>query len=194
MAKHIDFEPSASNSRLPQVYEGQRIGELCIGADMDEVYSVMKNSGSPSTYEKEHEIFTNYGYIPNEHCQFVLGFDEVWQYSEHNAPDYPVFKIYFKDGLARYIILSSYGTDAYDYDRCKKIKTQRGLAFGDSIEKMEQLYGDKYLKYNFGSYDGDFIYPEFGISFVFEHNEIRNIYLFPANNLEVIEKLKAAYK
>ncbi|MFN0202991.1 MAG: hypothetical protein ACKVTZ_15815 [Bacteroidia bacterium] len=193
MNDNPDNQPSAGFSSLPQVHDGLRIGELSVGADMDEIFHVMAGRGKTSTYQEEYDIFNNFGYVPEKHSQFILGFEEVWHYDEKSSADYPVFKIYFREGLARYVALSSYGTGVYDYDRCRRIKTSRGLAFGDSIEKMEQLYGEDHLKYKFGTYDGDFIYPELGISFVFENNELRNIYLFPAKNIEVIQKLKNAH-
>jgi len=178
---------------IPTINAGRSIGNLYIGLDKKRVLSVMGSKGLERDFEEEREIFANFGYKPEAHAQFIIGFDSVWQYQESDEINLPIFKIYFKQDKIVYIIISSYGSKFFDYERCKRIITEKGLGFGDKIEKMQTLYGTEFVRHQFGQYDGDFIYGEEGISFVFDAGELRVIYLFESDNPETISKFKENY-
>lgn len=182
-----------NSTTIPSINAGRNIGNLYIGLDKKRAISVMGVMGIERNFEEEHRIFSDFGYSPNEHSQFIIGFDSVWQYNEKDAISLPIFKIYFKEDKIVYIIISSYGSQFFDYERCKRIITEKGLGFGDNIEKMKKLYDSTFLRHKFGEYDGDFIYEEEGISFVFERDELRVMYLFAADNQDIITKFREAY-
>jgi hypothetical protein len=179
---------------IPTITAGRSIGNLYIGLDKKHALSIMGSKGIERDFEEERTIFANFGYVPEEHAQFVIGFDSLWQYQESDAINLPIFKIYFKAEKIVYMIISSYGSQFFDYERCKRIITERGLGFGDDIEKMKRVYGEEFLRHNFGQYDGDFLYEEEGISFVFDAGELRVIYLFESDNQEIITNFRETYK
>lgn len=186
------MRPNATS--IPTINAGRCIGDLYIGLDKKRALSVMGSEGRERSFDEEFSIVADFGYKPEEHAQFIIGFDSLWEYKESDSIHLPIFKIFFKEDKIVYIIISSYGSQLFDYERCKRIITERGLAFGDSIEKMKKLYGEEFLRYNFGQYDGDFIYEEEGISFVFQNGELRVTYLFEADKQEIMAKFREAYK
>ena len=107
-------EPKSSSSRPPMIMSGIGIGKLKIGDSPETVLATMKASGSISDYATEHKVFNDFNYVPEHYLQFLLGFDSVMVFHEDDGPTYPVFKIYFKNNAAVFIIVSSYGTDVFD--------------------------------------------------------------------------------
>lgn len=188
-------EPKASTLLPPVIVSGKGIGELRIGDSPERVAEVMRCPGTLSDYETEYKIFNDFGYVPEHYLQFLLGFDTLFVFHEDDNPAYPVFKVYFKENAVVFIIISSYGTDAYEFNYCRQIETERGVSFGDSEEDITDRYGTEDVKHIYGNYDGDFIYFTLGISFICDEGQLRVIRVFkPLSDNAEIEKLKAHYK
>lgn len=183
--------PNATSFPIPQIYGGKGMGNLKIGDSLERVQNILQTRGRTSTYEEEYKVFSDFGYVPEEYLQFIVGFDTVFILLEEDNPTYPVFKVYFKEDKATFIIASAYGSEVYSPQHCRQIYTDKGLAFLDSIEMMTEKYGKKYATHQYGNYDGDFIYPHEGLSFIFEEKELKVIRIFaPMSAAKAKETLK----
>lgn len=176
----------------PSIIAGQSIGLLKLGADKDALIRIMGVEGLVSSYENEHKVFADYGYVPEDYMQFQLGFDAVHIFNEPDHPKYPIFKAYLKVGVVSFMIITSYGTDVFDFTKCALIKTENDIAFGDNAADLSLAYGETPVKHHYGEYI-EHIYPTHGISFLLENDQIRVIRLFPPQPQARIEPLTQLY-
>lgn len=186
-------EPKASSPILFRIEAGKSIGNICLGDTLEKIAPHIKAVGISSDYQAEYEVFDNFGYKPLEYLQFHIGFDRVQIFDEADNPAYPIFKLYFKNEVLVFMIITSYGSDIFNLDACRRMFTERNIAFGASISEMVMAYGSNYAKHVYGSYDGDFIYPEFGISFISDEGKVRVIRLFQPMNVAECEAVRAKY-
>lgn len=191
----MSIEPKASTLIPPVIISGVGIGDVKIGDSPEKVVAAMKSPGVLSDYETEYKIFNDYGYVPEHYLQFLLEFDKLLIFQEDDNPAYPVFKVYFKDNAAVFMIISSYGTDVFDYNYCRQIETEKGISFGDSEEDIFERYGKEDINHIYGNYDGDYIYLKLGVSFIFDEKKLRVIRVFKQlSDSKKISKLKTHYK
>lgn len=186
-------EPKATSGVLFRIQAGKNIGDICLGDSLDKITPFMKTAGTRTEYQAEFDVFDNFGYKPLEYLQFNIGFDFVQVFDEADHPAYPIFKLYFKNEALVFMIITSYGTDIFNMDACRRIFTEKDIAFGSSILELCQAYGDNYVKHVYGSYDGDFIYPELGISFIADEGQVRVIRLFEPMDEAASQAIRIKY-
>ncbi len=178
-------QPKATSSIIFNIQAGKSIGDICLGDSLHKISPYIQAEGTPSDYQKEYEVFENYGYKPLDYLQFHIGFDYVQVFDEADKPAYPIFKLYFKNEALVFMIITSYGSDIFNLAACQRMFTEKNIAFGSSIADFTRVYGDNYAQHVYGTYNGDFIYPEQGISFIADEGVVRVIRLFqPMNGAE----------
>ena len=186
-------QPKASSPVLFRMEAGKNIGDIYLGDSLAKIAPQIQATGNRSDYQTEFEVFENFGYKPLEYLQFHIGFDHVQIFDEADNPSYPIFKLYFKNEALVFMIITSYGSDIFNLEACRRMFTERNIAFGASISEMVMAYGSNYAKHVYGTYDGDFIYPELGISFIADEGKVRVIRLFEPMNVAECEAIRAKY-
>lgn len=186
-------QPKATSPILFRIQAGKSIGDIYLGDSIEKISGYMKATGNRSDYQTEFDVFDNFGYKPLEYLQFHIGFDYVQVFEEADNPAYPIFKLYFKNDALVFMIITSYGSDIFNLDACRRMFTEKNIAFGASMSELIQIYGNNYAKHVYGSYDGDFIYPELGISFIVDEGKVRVIRLFHPMNVHDSQAIRDKY-
>lgn len=191
----MNDEPKSTSRIVPGIIAGLGIGGLNIGDSPEKVRTIMRAPGVLSDYDTEHKVFNDFGYVPEHYLQFLIGFDSLDIFHEDENPAYPVFKVYYKSNATAFMIISSYGTEVYDYGFCRRITTEKGISFGDSEGDIRERYGKEDIKHIYSTYDGDYMFLRLGISFILEEGKVRVIRIFnPITDSKEIKKIEAHYK
>jgi len=166
-----------NSTSLPTIISGNCIGELALGTTKGQLDSIMKCEPIRLHFLDEKQSFDEKNIAVTKYLQFAIGFEYSLEYNNEGKLPYPIYKTWMKDDRIKSMMVSSYGVGVFDYERCKRIRTERGLAFGESSDKMAVLYGYEYAKHEYSGFI-NYIYFEEGAGFVFANDELRAIYLF----------------
>lgn len=181
-----------NSTSLPTIISGNCIGELALGTTKTQLDSVMKCEPIRLHFNEEKLPFEEKSISTSKYLQFVIGFDYSLEYSNDGKLPYPIYKTWMQDNKIKSLMISSYGEGVFDYERCKRIRTERGLAFGDSVEKMTTLYGYECCRHEYANFI-NWIYFEEGVGFVFSEKELRAVYLFERMSEETATELRKLY-
>jgi len=171
----------AVNGKI-EIKPGVGIGEILLGMTPLEVVRVLGQPALKITFDEEYRSFSEYGYVPEEQVVFFNRFDFLLRYDKSSGQSeiYPVFKLYFKNGLLKYINLSTYG---FTID--ERVVLLDRPAWGDLSPTISRLGPYKYRVLKF--YDGEFFWFNKGILLISEEKKVKAIHIF-----NPIEKKRAA--
>lgn len=181
-----------NSTSLPTIISGNCIGEVALGTTKVQLDSIMKCEPKRTHFHEEKLGFDEKNIAVNRYLQFALGFDYSLEYSHEGKLPYPIYKTWMLDDRIKSMMISSYGVGVFDYERCKRIRTEKGLAFGENSQKMTHLYGYEYSRHEYADFI-NYIYFEEGAGFVFANDELRAIYLFERLDEEKATEMKKLY-
>lgn len=135
-----------------------------------------KELGSPDEivpYEKEKKIWEDFGYDVEQKIVFFLGFTEVYVYDSDNA--YSIWKVFVKDDKVTVISMSSY--DIKD-EYVRNITIDNQLKYFASGSKIKSVLGSEFYDYTDNMNNQEYYYFKYGIRFIMDNDQLRNIFLF----------------
>jgi hypothetical protein len=181
-----------NSTSLPTIISGNCIGELALGTTKGQLDSIMKCEPVRTHFYEEKLSFEEKNISEAKYLQFAIGFEYALEYNNEGKLPYPIYKTWMKDDRIKSMMLSSYGVGVFDYERCKRIRTEKGLAFGEKSDKMTLLYGYEYSRHEYSNFT-NYIYFEEGVGFVFSEDELRAVYLFERFAEEKATEMKKLY-
>ncbi len=90
--------------------------------------------------------------------------------------EFPITSVYFKEDLVVFFTISSY--PEYNQFICQDVITSEGLNFWDASSRMKELYGDFTQLDAMTGNITYFAYPDKGICFGIDNDEVRTISVF----------------
>lgn len=175
-----------------KIKPGKSIGLLNVGASQAEVKAIIGGADKVTNYEEQVSAFESSGYDIKQELPFFIGFDEVWEYdnSEQNNLKYPIFKIFFKDKIAVFIIVTSWGYSKDTYGGCKLKKGVKFFSTGDQVKKAFKAPEHK-LSESAG--ESEWRYFSQGVNFAIDNDQMRALHLYkPLTATEKANFLKAS--
>jgi hypothetical protein len=151
---------------------GRGILGLEIGMSYDEIMATAGGNPIKNLYDQQHSEYTAFGFVPEQSLEFHLGFDYVVQFDEPTT-DLPIFKVFFKDDKAVYLIFSVFSVDEDD----AQISILGAQAFGDSDAAFKTLK-EQPVKGPMSEYDGELFYLKTGVSYVSEEGIVQVVNIF----------------
>jgi len=147
---------------------GEGIMDVKLGADWDEIEWELGFKGKKVEKEKATPSVNFIAQQAGIEFDFVVRYQHImWL---------PVSDLYFKEGKVNLIVLSSY--PEYYQMLCADIGTTEGLNFWNNTEDVKRIYGVKNeVKSNDESY---FFYRKKGLGVELLENEVRSMFIFPA--------------
>lgn len=147
---------------------GEGIMDVKIGADRDEIEWELGFKGIKINKEN---ISPELDFIAQ---QAVIDFDFAVSYQ--HIMWLPVSTLLFKDGKVCFVELNSY--PEYNQMLCADIGTTEGLNFWNEREVANRIYGNNdEVKYHEKSF---LFYPKKGLGVELLENEVRTMFIFPA--------------
>ena len=157
------------------VKPGKEAGALKLGMKEQELRILLKvDTVERRNYKEELNEFK--GFDITTMYPFITGFDKVLSFPE-TPPDYPVFKMYFRNDSLTYLTLSSY---PMANEKMPVIETgNHRIHFFDQKEEVLKKLGNAYTLSDSKGYNGFYVFYRLGIELTFdEDDKLRVVYLF----------------
>ena len=172
------------------IKEGRGVGSLEIGQSYEQVQDVLGFHGQLKTYDDylAEELFNE---DPEDFLECEIGFDYYIKF-EHLLT-LPVSYVFFKDDKVNQIKVSSF--PAYYFAIAKSTKTESGLHFWDTEEKMAEIYGRPALTADYENFiiKSSFYFRK-GITFSSRDGAVRSAHLYLPPDAGLTEKFKSRFK
>ncbi len=154
-----------------EVVPKKNFSEIELGITYEDVVWILGFEGTKILKENAPDLLNAHVSELNIDYDFAINYRYIM--------DLPVTSVYFREDLVVFFTISSY--PEYNQFICQDVSTIEGLNFWDPLSKMNELYGD-YSK--LGSISGNiiyFAYPEKGICFGIDNDEVRTMSVFDQN-------------
>jgi hypothetical protein len=160
------------------IIPGKGIASVQLGMSLNSITRIIGRPSIIRNFKEAKTNFIDFGIDPKDYIMFMRGFNLEAEYSLDQKAQYPIFKLYFKDDLLVYIILTSYGFEE-NRETILQYKTWHNISFWTEEYKLKEKFGNNYLLKPYENYKGKYYYLDLGISFLIDKEVIRTIDIFP---------------
>jgi hypothetical protein len=154
------------------VVPGVSVAGVTLGATPVGVREVLGLPAKRISFAEEKALWENFGYDLNKELPFVLGFDEMWTYlPAPGAAQIPVWKVYFKDGKANFIVVSDF------VFANARAAVKGGYGLGSSSADIRKAFPAG-SAYNDPGGSENLVYDNRGVTFVLKESRVRVIQVY----------------
>ena len=154
-----------------EVVPKKNFSEIELGITYEDVVWILGFEGTKVLKENAPEML-------NAHVS-ELDIDYDFAVNYRYIMDFPITSVYFKEDMVVFFTISSY--PEYNQFICQDVFTSEGLKFWETTSKMEELYGKSTKLDALAGNITYHAYPEKGICFGIDTDEVRTISVFDQN-------------
>ena len=155
------------------VVPGVGVAGINLGATPEAVAKMLGPPAAKISFADEKQQWENFRYDLSKELPFVQGFDELWTYQPTitGSSQAPIWKIYFKDRKANFIVVSDF------IFKNGRAAAQDGVGLGSSSAQVRKVFTGGSARSDPGGSD-NLVYDDRGVTFVLQEDRVRVIQIY----------------